>query len=186
MVTGIIFLGPKWGNVLRGVYQIKVFRLIYVKNLLRFRKKILNIFFAWSKVICLFHTGEAKKTTSPSKRHLKCTNSVDLFPVYPMGMMQFLVPVIWTSAVTATSDLARPELYLFPKLTEASVDPKRMAIPSKTTWNRCAWRTQRPRRTSWRTQETGNGLTELVHLECRFEGEGVFLAPPVWNNQIKL
>ena len=117
--------------------------------------KIWKIYFLFKNISLiyrfnwLFHTIAAKTTPSSSKWRSKCTSSVDPFPVYPIGQMEYLVLAIWTSAATAKSDWALPELYLFPMVTEALVGPKIMVIPSKTTGNGYAWRTQRPRRTSW-------------------------------------
>ena len=73
------------------------------------------------------YTSRATTNPYPSKRCSKCTTSVDPLPVYSMGLLQYLAPVIRTSTATASA-FALVELYLFPTVTVAPVCPKMIGI----------------------------------------------------------
>ena len=124
----------------------------------------------------MFYTSGAKTTPSSSKRRSKCTNSVDPFPILRVlhdGHRGLCVlhahpfPVVFDGIIIIFG-LNKASVTIRNKYTSGQVK-SHDAVAADVQMTGAEYCISS-------MGYTGNGLTELVHFERRFEGEGVVLA----------
>ena len=126
--------------------------------------------------ICLFHSMGARATPFHSKCRSKCTNSVDPFPVLCLLHEVLSVPCVlhahpFLVVLDGISTVFGPTRACF------NVGNKNNIKKTKSGGVVACRKQMTDAKYCIRPMEyTGNGSTEVVHFERRFEGKGVVLA----------